>query len=145
MMADSMVERFDFFSIQSTGTLVANRLQTLPQYPIRINFLLLFVHMINGKKFMFNDVARNHQKNFTDELTARCKFFETNGTYADVKKFFFFIALRFERHDAWLSVRFRKSREYSLRMCAYLAIIKLAYQLAYEFVVVSNRLVRRLS
>ena len=72
-----MVERFDFVSVQSTGTLIANRLQTLPQNPIRTNFLLLFVHMINGKKFLFNDDAQNYQKKFTDELTARCKFFQT--------------------------------------------------------------------
>ncbi|CAF4162911.1 unnamed protein product, partial [Rotaria sordida] len=115
MIVDPMVERFEFISIQSTSTLVANRLQTLPQDSIRVHFLLLFVHMMNGKTFMFNDAAQHLQKNFTDELTAR--------------------SLRFERHDAWLSARFRKSREYSLRMCAYLSIIKLAHQLAYEFIV----------
>ncbi|UJR24356.1 hypothetical protein I4U23_005733 [Adineta vaga] len=114
MIADAMIERFDFVSLRSFGSLVANRLQVLPQHSIRVKFLLLFVHMINGKKFIFDQEAQYRQKQFTDELTAR--------------------SLRFERFDPWLSVRFRKSREYSLRMCAYLAIMKIAYELAHEFV-----------
>ena len=79
MIPDPMVERFEFISIQSTGTLIANRLQTIPQDSIRVNFLLLFVHMINGKTFLFNDGAKNDQKCFTDELTTRCKFIKVNG------------------------------------------------------------------
>ena len=74
MVADPMVERFEFVSLRSTGTLVANRLQTLPKHAIRTSFLLLFVHMINGKSFIFNEGALQIQKQFTDELTARGKF-----------------------------------------------------------------------
>jgi hypothetical protein len=90
MIPDPMVERFEFVSIQSTGTLMANRLQTLPQYSIRINFLLLFVHMINGKTFMFDDSAQNDQKQFTDELTARCKSVKTYGRYTNTKILFIY-------------------------------------------------------
>ncbi len=77
MLADPMVERFDFVSIRSNGTLVANRLQTMPIHAIRTSFLLLFVHMINGKRFKFDEKAQKLQKQFTDELTARCKIWIT--------------------------------------------------------------------
>lgn len=71
MISDPMVERFEFISLRSNGTLIANRLKTLPENAIRTNFLLLFVHMINGKKFVFDEQSQSIQKNFTDELTAR--------------------------------------------------------------------------
>ncbi len=134
MVADPMVERFDFVSIRSNGTLVTNRLQTLPIHAIRTSFLLLFVHMINGKRFKFDEKAQQLQKQFTDELTARCKIWITYMKFA----VFFVIALRFERFDAWWSVRFRKAREYSLRLCASLTIMKLSCKLAYDFLLVSN-------
>jgi hypothetical protein len=82
MISDPMVERFDFVSIRSNGTLVANRLQTLPKHAIRTSFLLLFVHMINGKRFIFDEGAQQIQKQFTDELTARGKFLMTYRIYA---------------------------------------------------------------
>ena len=135
-MADPMVERFEFASIHSHGTLVANRLQQLPPFAIRISFLLLFVRMINGKVFAFETNAQICQQKFTDALTARGK---CSCVYAALN-FITNVSLqasRFERHDSWISTRFRKAREYSLRMCANLTIIKLAYGLANDFLSVS--------
>jgi hypothetical protein len=41
MLVDPMVERFDFVSIRSNATLVANRLQTLPIHAIRTSFFII--------------------------------------------------------------------------------------------------------